>query len=230
MSSKPLITVTEIKEYVKTSTTAAFDSRYFSYAEVSTGLLEKFTGRKFEYGEYTSYFSPYTNARGELNSALQTSSIIQANVLTVKPISVDDTADIKIYYDESRRFDEATLVNDSFYEIEDAATGKLRYWFPVESSKNSIKVVCYGGIAPGDNATPETYLTLSKNAPADLKLACLVQVLFMINHITEKQNIGVREQRSGVDGGIITAFSRFGILCPESAEIIKNYRVPVVLG
>ena len=232
MASKPLITVTEIKDYVKTSATApaSFDTRYSLFADVATGLLETFTGRVFEYGEYTSYFSPYTNARGKLNSDLQPSSITQANVLTVKSINLDETADIKIYYDESRRFDDSTLVDDSYYEIEDADTGKIRYWFPVESGRNTIRVVCSGGVAPGDNATPETYLTLSKNAPRDLKLACMIQVLFMINHIAEKQNIGVKEQRSGVDGNVITAFSRFGILCPEAAEVAKSYKRMVVLG
>lgn len=239
MLSYPIVTRAEVKAAcnIRDSNTE-FDDVLDHLAKVATGQLESVTGRFFTQQEVTEYFRtgrtfetvPDIYGVSELGAVTR----VKPSTIRLRGIDIDpDTFDLR--YDYLREWGDDTIVEPVDY-ILDVETSVVRLLFGTRESERSIKVTYTSGYeaAPydpdGENQGEEPYMTLSAAAPAYLKEACLLQVVYLRSR-RRPDNVGLTGDRSvGKGESFVQTMSwaaKEGVT-PEALGLIRSLKRPVV--
>lgn len=226
MISKPLVAIEDVREHLPVrSGNDAFDRRIAMLTAVATSQIETLTRRAFTRQAHTEilnsistasltydFYSP-TNEDGVAITARE----VRYNL---KGFPIDLSQPVALFYDPKRVFGQDTLVDPLSYAI-DAERGTLTLRIPTRDYTASLKLTYTAGYLV-DTETD----SLTEAAPADLKLACITQVIHLFNRL-QSDNIGVDNERGA--GTVASAkFLTRGGLTPEAAAMVAHYRQPAL--
>jgi hypothetical protein len=226
----PLINVEDVRAYLPVrSGNDQFNERLQMLITVATQQIEALTRRAFTLQEHTQFFRTIDTARAFYDFGSPTNedgiyrSARQCRYPLLAPI-VDTGTDPVLYYDRAGRFTEDSLVDPALYQI-DTDKGVLYTQIETRAAHKGLKLVYTGGFASDED---EDWESLTTTIPADLKLACITQVLHLFTRTTV-DNVGMdtdRAQGSKMGSASIPAgklMVRNG-LTPEAAAMCVNYR------
>jgi hypothetical protein len=193
-----LASLDEIKAYPGMNTASQQDTTWITILiQAFSQLVETRTNRKLEYKSWTEYASPPPCSRFIQLAAFGTSS---GSITSVSE-------------DLDGVFGVDTVLDPGDYGY-DPETGMLfrryTFWMP---GHRSVKVVHTGGL-----------MSATEDVPADLKMACIMQVAFWYQRRNE---LGITQRTQA--GGAITVQGTSKIL-PEVEEIINNYTLHQIAG
>lgn len=216
----PLITVEEAKQHLDIRPGATeFDARIGGLVESATQLLENHARQKFAETAVVEFFdTKFTTVTSlDLLGDSFDGLIFEAREsrFRLKRAPVDTTKTFTVNYDVARNHNASTdLLAEQF--ILNEVTGWLRVLIRTSRAPNALKVSYTAGfVASGSPAT------LSEAAPADLKMACVYQVLYMWTK-TMPQNLGrtMDESRGETDN----TFASQNIIPSEVVHMMEPYR------
>ena len=218
MSNTTLVSLDELKAYISINeNNSTYDAPLQQLARVATKALEAYCRRSFLYQAYTEHFDTRDTARAEYDVGGDWSNdtgIIEsaaAQRFPLKGLNVDFEEDITVHYSAARVYDASTLVDNDLYYFNDA--GNTLYLLKATAkARRSVRIAYSAGYA----ANAKGVLT---EAPDDLKLAAITQVMFLFNKMNEA-NIGVKGSKKHSPEYIQNA----NMLCPEAQALVLPYR------
>jgi hypothetical protein len=226
----PLVTIDEVKALMAMRADIempAVDARLESLILLATGQLETALNVEFTYGPRTQYFNSAKSARytydfgGGMNEyGTVGNPIAQTVLLLAPPIDTSEAANdlqpFTVSYDPSGEWGPATVVPPSGYRL-DAQRGRLTLRIMAHAHEQAIQVQFVGGYQVDPDTT-----TLTNSAPADLKMACIIQTIHLFTRL-QPDNIGHgQEMESGKVG--TSAFLTRGGITPEAAAMLWRYK------
>lgn len=225
--TKPLVTLDEVRSYMAIRQDVDMpdvDLRINSQIMLATMQLETALDCEFDYKVRTQFFNPSKAARfkydlqGSNWSEYGVRAAPMAQTFLLKAFPVDMTQPFQVWYDPLYAFDDQKLLDTGdgsfFVESERARlTLKIMTW----PHEQSIKVTYTGGYAV-DSVSG----TLTTSAPQDLKMACIVQTIYLFMRL-QPDNIGMQQDRSQGKIGQGTFMTRGGIT-PEAATLLWRYK------
>lgn len=193
-----LASIDDIRSYPGMGTASQADTVWISMLIGGfSQMLETRTNRKLEYKAYTEYASPAPCTR----------------FVQLLGFGKDTGTITYVREDLDGVFGNDTLIDASDYNF-DPETGLLArrytYWLP---GFRSVKVSYTGGLIAADEETP-----------ADLKMACVMQVAFWYQRRNE---LGLTQRT--MQGGSVSIQGSSKIL-PEVEDIINNYTLHQIAG
>lgn len=221
----PIITLAYLKTFLPIRAgNTDFDAKLTEIIKTASQMIEDYCHMEFAEAARTQYFtSRATRHIGlDLHGGSEDGKLLTAReqllVLNCKPVSEADP--VSVYYDPKGRFgdDVSALDPEVDYRV-DYLNGLIYLTYPTSYVRRGVKVEFTAGYAVASG-------TLQDSAPTDLKMACLVQSIFLFNKLTP-ENIGVSEDRE--EGSTSTGtYTKPAGLVPEAAAMLKNYRQVLV--
>jgi len=229
MAVTTLVSVDELKQYIQIQAdNTSFDLNLLSLSGTATSLLETFCRAKFSSQVYTQQFhtrnaknyvydlgADYQNDQGIVEDA-------EVQRFPLKGFPVDTAEDFFVYYDPYRLFPESSKLESTDYYLNEPGNALYILTGTVKTVMG-LKVVYTGGYttAPATIGTApnDTDYSLISGAPEDLKMACIVQTIFLFNKVQEG-NIGVK----GRDKHSPEYISNELLLCPEAQAMAVPYK------
>ncbi len=218
MTSKALIAMSDVKAFLKFQAGhTADDARLLGLILTATNQIEDWTRRKFTTQAHVEYFSTRKNRTisydfsGDSDTGLVVGA--RAQIFALQGFPVIATG-FKVSYDPTMEFAATTELEATSYQL-DLVRNRMILKFPTLQTYDGLKVEYTGGYAIADN-------TLSAAIPADLKHACVLQVMELWSR-SQPANIGVNEDRAAG----ATGQSRFTVqsgLLPEVMGLVAKYR------
>lgn len=138
---------------------------------------------------------------------------------TLKAFNVDVNETFEVRYDPAHVFGDDTIVPATYYTL-DAANGLLMLRYAMVEASQSLRVTYTGGYLVSGG-------TLRDSLPAELKMACIAQVLHMFGKFTA-ENIGKTSDTTENKAGGDRYAARMGLV-PEALALISKYK-PMGLG
>jgi hypothetical protein len=217
----PIVTVEEVRALLPIREgNVTFDPKINLLIATASGQIENAIRRELDRKARVEFFrtpdtgrSFYdfdntTNASGLYSNPRRTRYAL--NTVNIDPES------LVVHYDPARQFGEGTAVDPKLLTL-NAKDGLLTLHLTMRDSMDGLRVMYTGGFAASGEP-----LTLSESVPADIKMACLSQVLHLFNRFTA-DNAGKEsdstQRRSG--GG---RFSVSGGLVPEAVALVSRYK------
>ena len=225
-----LVTLEEIKMYINVrDADDGFDAQLLNLAKNATKLLENYCRRSFEKKVYTEHFNTrdtrgvvYDLAGGTYNdSGLIDKPGVQRFSLTGYPIDAD--APISANFDAQRACQSGTaLAAEQFFIDPKNSVFFLQKGVP--AVLRGLQVSYTAGYEAAEEQTEATAgdpidYTVLVDAPEDLKMACVTQVVFMFNKYREG-NIGI----IGADRHSPEYERSADMLCTEARAYAAPYR------
>jgi hypothetical protein len=211
-------------EYLKTflpvrAGNSDFDDRIRSIITAVTAQIETACRRNFSRQVHTEYFSSSAtsqlvyNVGGDDDTGLVYQSQEQSILLSGTPL--DSTYDIQVWYDPVRSFADSTLLDPTTDYFVDYAGNRILLNLVTQSRRMAFKVIYRAGYAT--NAEGDALDAV----PEDLKLACVMQAIYMWNRAFP-ENTGMANERDGSVRG--TYFAIKGGLLPDVVALLAPYR------
>ena len=216
----PLITIDDIKAHLPIRVgNTNYDDRLNLLIETATDQIQTATEREFESasrtedfdtpitGNYVYDFYGTTNEHGLVQLA-------RPAHYTLRALNIDANT-LQVFYDPTREFP-ATSEVDAANLVLDAAKGFLSVRVPMVRTVGGLRVTYTGGYASGGDP-----VSLRDSIPADLKLACITQVLYMWSRL-DPTNVGRMSEKKEGEGA--NMFNTTGGLTPEAQALLVSYR------
>lgn len=218
MDVKPLIQISDVKTFLPfQSGYSTEDAKLSALVLLATRQIEEFTRRNFTTQTFTELFS--TRKNGVLEYSLVGDSdtgLVQRareQIFQVSGWPLRATG-FTVYYDPAGEFASSSQLDSTYYKI-DLDRSRFVLLYPTQRTFNGLKVVYDAGFAIEDGS-------LAKAADAELKHACVLQVIHLWNR-SKSINVGVTDDRG--EGDTMTSrFSKIGGLTPEAASLVGRYR------
>lgn len=216
-----LVTLTELKQYIAINeTNTSFDISLRQLARVATKSLETFCRVQFSEQQYieifdtrkTGGYSYDLSSNWENDSGYIADPAIQSFALKGQPVNTD--LPMVINFDVNRAWPDENILLETDYFF-NAGTKRLYIYRALPEASKALKITYTGGFPTDANGNIE--------APEDLKLACITQVIFMFNKMQEG-NIGVRGTKKFSPEYV----QNEQMLCPEALAMSAPYRRQLV--
>lgn len=216
-----LVSLTELKVYIAINEdNTSFDASLVQLAKVATKSLENYCRRSFSVAEYVEYFgtrdsgtfaydlySGYENIDGILEGA-------ETQKFPLKGFPVSADLPFEVRYDLTRQFSDVSVLAATDYYLSSAGN-TLFLLRATAQSPRSLKVTYTAGY----DTEVLGGVTIISGAPENLKLACIMQVVFMFNKLQEA-NIGVKGSKKHSPEYI----QNDQMLCPEAQALAVEFR------
>jgi hypothetical protein len=230
----PLVTLAEAKAFLEIrDTNITRDQFVTALTHLATTEIETAIGLSLSRSEITETFSTlntitteydtYGGSTYDFGSDSGIRRRVNAQVFRLKGLMIDLEEPVEVRYDPARNFEDASILTPEQYRV-DALTGFLILYRGTGPFRDALRITYTAGIEP--TGTDPAPLTLSDNAPDDLKMACLFQVAFL-NKRSRLENVGHNMDRGMVSDN--TSFSGLGFnvkqgLCREAQSLVRKYK------
>jgi hypothetical protein len=239
----PLVTPDEVKAFMSVRTDIDMpevDARLETLIMLATSQLETALSVEFTYGVRTQLFNSAKAIRrvydfgGGINEYGTTADPVpQTVLLDSPPIDLSPgalalltpaldpslpvpTVPLVVLYDPDAEWGPQTIVDPISYKL-DAKRARLTLRIMSIAREQAIQVQYVGGY----QVDTET-ATLTTSAPADLKMACIIQTVHLFTRL-QPDNIGHSEDLASGKVGQSPYLTRGGIT-PEAATLLWSYR------
>jgi hypothetical protein len=222
----PLVTLEEVRSYMAIRSDVEMpdvDNRINSQIVLATKMIETALSVEFDYKQRIEYFGTAAarrftydfDAPSASEYGVRANPTAQSFLLKAPP--VDLSQPVVVCYDPSRQFTlPTTQLADGAVALDDVR-GKLTVRLMSAARERALQVTYFGGYAL-DEATG----TLTTSAPADLKMACIIQTIYLFARI-QPDNIGMQTDRGQGKLAQGTFMTRGGIT-PEATAMLWEYK------
>ncbi len=223
--SSPIVSLDDVKIHMPVRDgNADFDDKLTAFIRVATTQIENATKRSFTLQARTELFNSPETSRLVYNFAGSDTGLIpdvnaglarrvRETILMLDVFPVDTALNVDVFYDPNRKFPANTEIDEDAYFV-DGDAGRILLRFPMARGIQFIKVTYTGGHVVADS-------TLSASAPEDLKLACILQTIYLFKK-SNPDNVGARKDRK--QGKVNEAqFTRSSGLTPEAASLLVPF-------
>lgn len=227
----PIVTLAEVRSFMSIRSDVAMpdvDNRINTLIMLASQQIETALDTELDYQQRTEFLNPSKSARQTYDFGSASDGVNDwgtvANPLAqsfwLATRNIDLTQPFQVWYDPTYQFDDTKLVGGpgcaGSYQL-DSKRGKLTLRIMAWGREGSLKVSYTGGFAI-DQVTG----TLTTSAPPDIKMACIIQTVFLFTRI-QPDNIGQDADRGGgkVSGG---KFMTRGGITPEASNMLWQYK------
>lgn len=226
MLTKPLVAVEEVRSLLPVRQgDPTHDERIMRSIIVATEMIQSHTRRFFTSQTFEEYKGTVDTVRysydwastGNESGVLSSSRAVRY-VLLGFPIARDVA--ITVNYDPTRVYGATTLLPATDFYL-DAGRSVLFVKTAMREYLEALKITYVGGYAVDTDTD-----SLTTTAPEDLKMACIVQAVYLFNRFTA-ENIGMEREQSSSNGRLVRILTR-NSLTPEAAGLIARYRQPAL--
>jgi hypothetical protein len=217
----PIVTVEEVRALLPIRDgNTTFDTKINLLIATASGQVENTMQRELDRRQRVEHFRTPDTHRSfyDFHSTTNTSGFRDNPRRTRYSLMAFniDPASVQVHYSAIRQFDDTALVDPRFYTV-DARNGYLIMHYGMHDTLDGLQVTYTGGFeAAGDPPT------LSAAIPADIKMACLSQVLHLFNRSTADNAGKDSDSTQGRTGG--GRFSVKGGMVPEAVALISRYK------
>lgn len=196
------------------------DAKLEQVAEWATKLMQTYCRREFAEQSFTQFFDTRGNATYGLDIYGDASNVSGA-VGSLNPAGFNlkgfpvDPDTLEVWYDPERTFAAASKLTQGTDYWYDEEAQRLYVLKAVGKSFRGLKAVYTAGYELGTSETAN----IITGAPDDLRIACLVQCVYLWNKIKES-NIGIK---TGADESPVYEIN-LDLLCTETKAGLKPYR------
>jgi hypothetical protein len=217
-----LITVSELKEFISVRDgVTKFDTKLQAVIVGATAMIEQACRRSFAKKDRVERFAP-SNSYGSGVDLYGTSltglnTYVKSQRITLAGLSVDTTKALDIRYDVRAVFGDDTVIDPVNYTLVDPDKGIIDLRYPTRHATAALRVSYNAGWSESADAFP----TMSASAPADVKLACQLQAMFLWNRF-DPNTLGMTSDNDAKSPS--NTFVVKGGVVPDAAVLLAPYR------